>query len=114
MKLSRGDISERFEKIKQSYLDVASDSRDQIEREHVILNAYQDFRGALKQSEVLALEVLKKAQAMLDAAKSEVDSATRVTTRQRGLGSNWHGTHACDNCRTRNGVFRSPRIFPTT
>ncbi|MGB5606797.1 MAG: cell surface protein, partial [Gammaproteobacteria bacterium] len=58
MKVSRGDISERFEKIKMAYLDVADDSRDQIEREHLILTAYQDFRGALKESEVLALEVL--------------------------------------------------------
>ena len=70
MKATRGDIADRFEKIKDTYLDVASDSKDQIEREHVILNAYQDFRGALKESEVLALDVLKIAEQKLEAAKT--------------------------------------------
>ena len=58
MKVTRGDIPDRFEKIKKTYLEVAEDSKDQINREHVILESYQDFRGALKESEVLALEVL--------------------------------------------------------
>jgi hypothetical protein len=84
MKLSRGDISQRFEKIKTDYLDVASDSRDQIEREHVILNAYQDFRGALKQSEVLALEVLNTAQTRLDEAKAAVDAAMKAVDAYSG------------------------------
>ncbi|MGB5337801.1 MAG: cell surface protein [Gammaproteobacteria bacterium] len=75
MKVSRGDISERFEKIKMAYLDVADDSRDQIEREHLILTAYQDFRGALKESEVLALEVLNTARGKLDAAKADLQTA---------------------------------------
>ena len=75
MKVSRGDISNRFEKIKKVYLDVADDSRDQIQREHLILTAYQDFRGALKESEVLALEVLKTAQDKLDTAKADLQTA---------------------------------------
>ena len=75
MKVSRGDISNRFDKIKKVYLDVADDSKDQIQREHLILTAYQDFRGALKESEVLALEVLKIAQGKLDIAKAELQAA---------------------------------------
>ncbi len=78
MKVSRGDISERFDKIKKVYLDVADDSRDQIEREHLILTSYQDFRGALKESEVLALEVLKTAQGELDSAKTDLQAAMDV------------------------------------
>lgn len=78
MKVTRGDIPQRFDKIKDVYLKVAEDSKDQIEREHVILNAYQDFRGALKQSEVLALEVLDKAQAVLDDNKAELESAMQA------------------------------------
>ena len=66
MKVSRGDIAQRFDKIKKTYLDVAKDSRDQIERERIILNAYTDFRGALKEAEVLAFEVLKKGEAELE------------------------------------------------
>ena len=78
MKVSRGDISSRFDKIKKTYLDVTASTNDQIQREQKILNAYQDFRGALKQSEVLALEVLKTAQGKLDAAKAGVDAAMKT------------------------------------
>ncbi|HEU4618374.1 MAG TPA: cell surface protein [Gammaproteobacteria bacterium] len=75
MKVTRGDISDRFEKIKRVYLDVARDSKDQIEREHLILNAYMDFRGALKQAEVEALEVLKKAELEVGQAKAALEQA---------------------------------------
>lgn len=74
-KMTRGDIASRFDKIKVTYLDVAKDTKDQIEREQVILDAYQDFRTALKQSEVLALEVLKKAHGIMDDAKARVADA---------------------------------------
>ena len=67
-KATRGDIAGRFDKIKKTYLDVVKDSKDQIEREQIILQAYLDFRGALKESEVLALQVLKVAEAQLNAA----------------------------------------------
>ena len=71
VKATRGDISGRFDKIKKIYLEVAKDTNDQIEREHTILTAYQDFRGALKESEILALQVLKTAEVAL--AKCQVD-----------------------------------------
>jgi hypothetical protein len=75
MKVTRGDIASRFQEIKDTYLEVASDSRDQVEREHLILNAYQDFRGALKESEILALDVLKTAETRWEAAKMAVEKA---------------------------------------
>jgi hypothetical protein len=65
-KMRRGDIADRFEDIRKTYLDVASDTRTQIEREHTILESYRDFRGALKQAEVLAFEVLKTAEGKLE------------------------------------------------
>jgi hypothetical protein len=77
-KVTRGDIASRFDKIKETYLDVSKDTKDQIEREHLILEAYRDFRGALKESEVLALEVLKTAEGKLDAAKQRVDEASKA------------------------------------
>ena len=77
MKVTRGDIATRFGKIKQTYLDVTSSTQDQIQREAKILEAYRDFRGALKQSEVLAFEVLEKAQAGLDAAKADLEQAMK-------------------------------------
>jgi hypothetical protein len=78
MKVTRGDIASRFDKIKGTYLEVTASTNDQIQREQKILNAYMDFRGALKQSEVLALEVLKTAQGKLDAAKAELAAAMQA------------------------------------
>jgi hypothetical protein len=75
MKISRGDVADRFDKIKAVYLDVSKDTKDQIDREQVILEAYRDYRGALKQAEVLALEVLKTATAKLDHAKATLKEA---------------------------------------
>ena len=75
MKVTRGDIADRFTRIKSTYLEVNASAQDQLRRENVILEAYQDFRGALKQAEVLAHEVLHKAQAELDAAKADVERA---------------------------------------
>ena len=80
MKVSRGDIPARFDKIMDTYLEVAADSRDQIDREHVILNAYRDFRGALKSSEVLAIQVLNKAEGVLDAQKAALQAAAEAIT----------------------------------
>jgi hypothetical protein len=77
MKVTRGDIASRFGKIKKTYLDVTSSTQDQIQREAKILEAYRDFRGALKQSEVLAFEVLQTAQAKLDAAKAALEQAMK-------------------------------------
>ncbi|WP_029042052.1 hypothetical protein [Cucumibacter marinus] len=75
MKVSRGDIASRFNKIRDTYLEVTRDTKDQIDRERTILEAYRDFRGALKQSEVMALEVLEKAEAALDARRQALEAA---------------------------------------
>lgn len=80
MKVSRGDIADRFDKIKETYLEVIRDSNDQIEREHIILEAYRDFRGAMKHAEVLALEVLEKAEGVLNAAKEQLKIASDAVT----------------------------------
>ncbi len=84
MKVTRGDIPARFADIKKTYLDVTRDSDDQIRRERTILDAYLDFRGALKESEVLALEVLKTAEARLEAAKAELDAAMQAVEAYTG------------------------------
>jgi len=72
----RGTISDRFDDIRGTYKDVARDTKDQIEREQTILEAYRDFRGALKQAEVTALELLNMATEKLSAAKSALESAS--------------------------------------
>jgi hypothetical protein len=78
MKATRGDIPARFDKIKKVYLDVAKDTNEQIEREHTILTAYQDFRGALKEAEILALQVLKTAEQKLADQKAELEKAVQA------------------------------------
>lgn len=76
MKMTRGDIAQRFDQIRATYLDVAADTKENIDREHVILEAYQDFRGALKQAEIAALELLQLANAALEGAKAELKAAS--------------------------------------
>jgi len=75
MKMTRGDIASRFGKIKDVYLEVQDETANQIDREQKILEAYLDFRGAMKQSEVLALEVLKTAEGKLTEARAAVAQA---------------------------------------
>jgi len=84
VKVTRGDISHRFDKIKTTYLEVADDTREQIERERVILTAYMDFRGALKEAEVLAFEVLEKAEAEVERAKAALDAAVKAVEADAG------------------------------
>lgn len=59
MKWKRGDIRERFQKIKVAYESVFGDADEQIRREVSILEAYKDYREALQQSVILS-QVLKK------------------------------------------------------
>jgi hypothetical protein len=80
MKLSRGDIADRFDKIKATYLEVTAATRDQIKREAIILDSYRDYRGALKQAEVLALEVLKTAEGKLEAEKAALKTAAEAVS----------------------------------
>ena len=84
MKVTRGDIASRFDEIKEIYLEVADDSRDQIEREQVILEAYQDFRGAIKQSEIYALDILKQAEGIWNAAKGALQQANETVSAYEG------------------------------
>jgi len=84
MKVSRGDIAQRFNKIRDVYLDVTKDTKDQIDREQTILEAYRDFRGALKQAEVMALEVLDTAEKRLGEKKVILDAASAAVAGYAG------------------------------
>jgi len=75
MKVTRGDIPSRFEKIKNTYLKVAEDSSDQIKREQTILDAYRDFRVALKEAQVLGFQLLKIAEEHLAQSKAALETA---------------------------------------
>jgi hypothetical protein len=77
MTVTRGDIPSRFEKIKETYLEVSADTKDQIQREQKILEAYQDFRGALKEAQVMAFQILKKAEEAVGTSKVALEAASR-------------------------------------
>ncbi len=80
MKVSRGDIATRFDKIRNTYLDVSKETKNQVDREHIILEAYRDFRGALKQAEVMALELLDVATRKLDEKKATLTASSDALT----------------------------------
>src|SRR5690606_8210765 len=92
MKISRGDIADRFDDIKKTYLDVTRSTRDQVEREHIILDAYREVRGALKHADVMALEVLRTAEQRLDAAKTDRQKASDAVV-------NFTGTEVAERAR---------------
>lgn len=78
MKVTRGDIPSRFRKIKKTFLAVTDDSKDQIDRENTIIEAYKDFRGALKESQVMAFQLLKKEEVVLDDAKAALEASAKA------------------------------------
>ena len=119
--MTRGDIAQRFDKIKDTYLDVQKDTKVQIEKELLILEAYMDFRGAMKQSEVLALDVLKTAERKLEDAKARDDGGVgrcrglhRARSRRSVRSWSWRATRSCAGCRRKRSATRSRRISRTT
>jgi hypothetical protein len=86
MKIRRGTPSDRFEKIADVYTDVSKDTRKQLEVEEAIMDAYIDFRFALKEAEVLGRDLLVKHAPTLEEAKvglassqAAVDAVTEGT-----------------------------------
>lgn len=84
MKMSRGDIADRFDRIASTYRTVMKDTADQVERERLIVGAYADFRVALKEAEIAALEVAAAAERRLDEARSGLQTASAVLEAHAG------------------------------
>lgn len=76
MKLRRRSVPDRFNSIRDTYLTVAKSANDQISRENTILEAYHDFRMALKTAEVDAQGVLKVADQALNACKTKLQECS--------------------------------------
>ena len=87
MKLTRGDIGDRFDRISSTYRTVMKDTAVQVDRERAIIAAYADFRIALKEAEIAALEVSKTAETSLDAARSALESAAATLQAHAGGGA---------------------------
>lgn len=75
MKLTRGDISDRFDAIRKTFDAVISDVGSQVERERNILEAYADFRSSIKEAEIIAYEVKAMLDEDLKAAQEKVAEA---------------------------------------
>lgn len=76
MNLRRGTMADRFTSVREIYLAVAKDAKDQLECENEILNAYQDFRLSIKESEVSAQRMLETAKAKLKEINERLQKAT--------------------------------------
>lgn len=75
MRMSRGSIPKRFDKIKSLYLAVSNSMGDQIERERIVIDAYGDYRFAMKAAESEAQILLATAELQLAEAKSALEVA---------------------------------------
>ena len=80
MRLRRGTPGARFDKIADVYKNVAADTKNQLDRELAIMDAYIDFRFALKEAEVLAREVLDEFSPTLIKAQQDLTAAQEAVT----------------------------------
>lgn len=78
MKIRRGTPSDRFEKIKDVYVDVSKDTKAALASEDAIMEGYIDFRFALKEAEVLARELLDTHAPILEASKQGLSAAQKA------------------------------------
>lgn len=93
MNLRRGSIPSRFNDIRESYLQVCKSANEQITRESVVLEAYMDFRMAMKAAEVDAQQVLavagkaleQRTQALNDAGAQVTAADTAEPARRASL-----------------------------
>lgn len=84
IKIRRGSIPERFSSIQQNYLSSVKIIGKEIEREEIIREAYHSYQMAMKQSEILAQEVLKLATETLEARRSELQACNEAVDAAQG------------------------------
>ena len=84
MRIQRGTPYARFEKIVDVYRDVCTDTKDQLNREQVIMDGYIDFRFALKEAEILARELLEAQFPHLDKAKTALADSQKAVDEHKG------------------------------
>ncbi|MDZ4656537.1 MAG: cell surface protein [Bythopirellula sp.] len=84
MRIQRGTPYARFEKIVDVYRDVCADTKDQLNREQVIMDGYIDFRFALKEAEILARELLEAQLPHLEKAKAALATSQTAVDEHKG------------------------------
>ena len=78
MRLARGSTHARFEKIRGVYLDVTEDTKGQLEKGNIILEAYINFRSAVKSAEIHAKDVLRQQEERLTKAQASFEEAQKA------------------------------------
>ncbi len=84
MKIRRGSPSDRFDQIEDSYKAVSKDTKEALRREQEIMDAYIDFRFALKEAEVLAGQLFDMQVPHLDNAKTKLAEAQAALDQYKG------------------------------
>ncbi len=84
MRMRRGSPSARFEKITDVYQEVTRETKNQLDREQTIMDAYIDFRFALKEAEVLARELLETEVPILEKSKQSLADAQKAVDEFEG------------------------------
>lgn len=84
MWLRRGSPQARFEKIVENYKEVSADTKEQLKREQAIMDAYIDFRFALKEAESLSRELFEKQGPILEAAQEGLAAAQEALDNYAG------------------------------
>ena len=84
MKVRRGDIADRFDETRYTYVDVAKDAKDQIIREGRILDAYRDFHCRWKRAAKAACLGIDKAERELEKARKNLDKASVTVNKYKG------------------------------
>jgi hypothetical protein len=73
MKLTRGDIADRFVKIEEVYREVITESGKTLDLQRGILDAYVDARASLKEGEIAASEIFERIAEQVAVAKAKVE-----------------------------------------
>jgi hypothetical protein len=76
----RGSVAKRFSEIKHVYSEVSSALKDQLDREQVILDAYQSFRLSMKEAELAAYEIFNKIEVFRNSASIAMTSADQAVS----------------------------------
>jgi hypothetical protein len=84
MRLQRGTPYARFEKIVDVYREVCADTKDQLNREQVIMDGYIDFRFALKEAEILARELLEAQIPHYEKSKDALGVSQKAVDEHKG------------------------------
>jgi hypothetical protein len=84
MRMQRGTPYARFEKIVDVYRNVCADTKDQLNREQLIMDGYIDFRFALKEAEILARELLEAQIPNFEKAKEALATSQKAVDEHKG------------------------------